>query len=80
MPQYSCTEYFEKVVLPRRPYLRREWCIAVLKTHVRCERQQDNRWRFRAPVPDLNGRYLRVITLSDRTTIRNAFPDRRFSE
>jgi hypothetical protein len=29
-------------------------------------------------VPELAGRYLRVITLADRLTIHNAFPDRRF--
>jgi hypothetical protein len=30
-------------------------------------------------VPELGGRYLRVITLADRTTIHNAFPDRGFT-
>jgi hypothetical protein len=29
-------------------------------------------------VPTFGGRYLRVVTLDDRTTIHNAFPDRRF--
>jgi hypothetical protein len=27
-------------------------------------------------MPELNGRYLRVITLRDKLTIHNAFPDR----
>ena len=31
-----------------------------------------------AAVPELGGRYLRVVTLEDRTTIHNAFPDRGF--
>lgn len=29
-------------------------------------------------VPELDGRYLRVVTLADMVTIHNAFPDRRF--
>jgi len=29
-------------------------------------------------VPELEGRFLRVITLEDRVTIHNAFPDRQF--
>ena len=28
--------------------------------------------------PDLDGRYLRVVTLEDKVTVHNAFPDRRF--
>jgi len=47
MAAYGFTEYFEKEVLRKRPYLQKEW-------------------------------YLRVITLADRVTIHNAFPDRRF--
>ena len=41
MAEYTFTEYFEKEVLCKRPYLR-------------------------------------VITLEDKVTIHNAFPDRRF--
>jgi len=41
MAEYTFTEYFEKEVLRKRPYLR-------------------------------------VITLEDKVTIHNAFPDRRF--
>ena len=78
MPEYRFTEYFEREVLRKRPYLQREWCVAVVEQPTRVERQEDNRWRFWAPVPGLGGRYLRVITLDDRTTIHNAFPDRGF--
>jgi hypothetical protein len=38
----------------------------------------DSRFRFWAPIPELGGRYLRVITLADKVTILNAFPDRGF--
>jgi hypothetical protein len=78
MPEYRFTTYFEQEVLRKRPYLRREWCVRVVEQPVRAERQEDNRWRFWAPVPELEGRVLRVITLDDKITIHNAFPDRGF--
>lgn len=78
MSRYSFTDYFETKVLLRRPYLKREWCIYVIENAVRSERQQTNRYRFWAAIPELEGRYLRVITFEDRVTIHNAFPDRRF--
>jgi hypothetical protein len=78
-PEYRFTEYFEREVLRKRPYLRRAWCIAVVEQPIRVEPQEDNRVRFWAAVPELGGRYLRVVTLEDRTTIHNAFPDRGFS-
>jgi len=78
MPQYRFTEYFEKEVLRKRPYIRKEWCARVLDNPIRSEPQEKNRYRFWGEVPELRGRYLRVITLADRVTIHNAFPDRRF--
>ena len=78
MPVYTFTPYFEREVLRKRPCLRREWCIAVVQMPVRFARQEDNRWRFWAPVPELDGRFLRVITLDDGCTIHNAFPGRGF--
>jgi len=78
MREYRFTEYFEQEVLRKRPYLRREWCILVVEAPLRVERQDDNRYRFWARVPELEGRVLRVVTLDDQTTIHNAFPDRGF--
>ena len=78
MPQYRFTEYFEKEGLRKRPYIRKEWCARVLDNPIRSEPQEKNRYRFWGEVPELRGRYLRVITLADRVTIHNAFPDRRF--
>ena len=78
MPEYRFTAYFEREVLRKRPYLRREWCIAVVEHPIRVERQEDNRHRFWAVVQDLGGRYLRVVTLDDKVTIHNAFLDRGF--
>ena len=60
--------------------MKKEWCIRVIEDPVQVEQQEKNRYRFWAHIPELEGRYLRVITLSDRRTIHNAFPDRRFTE
>jgi hypothetical protein len=78
MTAYSFTDYFETEVLRKRPYLKREWCIHAIENAVRSGPQGEDRYRFWAPIPELEGRYLRVITLEDRVTIHNAFPDRRF--
>lgn len=78
VPAYRFTAYFENEVLRKRPYLRKEWCTSVLENPVRCELQEHNRYCCWAAVPELGGRYLRVITLEDKVTIHNAFPDRRF--
>lgn len=78
MPRYFFTVYFEEKVLSRRPYLRREWCIRAIEHPIRAERQEDNRFRFWSDVPDMPGRFLRVVTLEDQVTIHNAFFDRRF--
>jgi hypothetical protein len=78
MTEYNYTEYFEKEVLRKRPYLKKEWCIAVIENPLRVEPQEFNRFRFFGTVSELEGRILRVVTLSDKKTIHNAFPDRGF--
>ena len=78
MTQYQFTEYFEKEVLQKRPYLKKEWCIYVIENPLRMEAQEHNRFRFWGIIKELDNRILRVITLEDKTTIHNAFPDRRF--
>ena len=78
VPEYEFTEYFEKEVLRKRPYLKKEWCIRVLKEPLRSELQEGNRYRFWGKIEELEGRVLRVITLEDKITIHNAFPDRGF--
>ena len=79
MSEYRFTAYFEQEVLRKRSYLRREWCIRVVQAPLRVERQEDNRYRFWGAVPELDGRILRVVTLDDKLTIHNAFPDRGFT-
>ena len=78
MPEYKFTAYFENEVLRKRSYLKREWCIKVVENPIRFELQGHSRVRFWGKVEELGGRVLRVITLADRVTIHNAFPDRGF--
>ena len=78
MAEYRFTDYFEKEVLRKRPYLKKEWCIRVIEKPIRSEPQESNRYRFGAEVAELEGRFLRVITLEAQVSIHNAFPDRRF--
>lgn len=78
MIEYKFTDYFEQQVLQKRPYLKKEWCIYVVENAVHVEPQEHNRFRFWASIAEIGGRYLRVITLEDKITIHNAFPDRGF--
>ena len=78
MQPYRFTDYFENEVLRKRPYLKKEWCIRVIENPVKTELQEHNRYRFWAAIEELDGRILRVVTLEDKITIHNAFPDRGF--
>ena len=76
---YKFTDYFEKEVLRKRPYLKREWCVSVIEAPIKVEAQERDRFRFWGIIPELEGRILRVITLHDKRTIHNAFPGRGFT-
>lgn len=78
MQKYKFTPYFENEVLRKRPYLIKEWCIQVIESPIKTEPQEGNRFRFWGVIDELNGKILRVITLEDKVTIHNAFPDRGF--
>jgi len=78
MPDFRFTLYFQLEVLRKRPYLKREWCTYVVQNSIKTEPQEPERLRFWAKIPELDGRYLRVVTLKDKLTIHNAFPDRGF--
>jgi len=78
MKKYKFTNYFENEVLRKRSYLEKEWCIRVIESPVKIERQENNRYRYWAPIDEMDGRFLRVVTLEDQITIHNAFLDRRF--
>jgi len=72
------TRYFREQVLRKRPYIQIEWCERVIASPVSRVVQPDGRIRFWGLVPELDGRFLRVVTLADGETIHNAFPDRDF--
>jgi len=78
MKNYKFTDYFEKEVLRKRSYIQKEWCIKVLENPMKLEKQEHNRYRYWVPIEELDGRFLRVVTLDDQVTIHNAFPDRGF--
>ena len=78
MDEYKFTDYFENEVLRKRPYIKKEWCVRVIENPVKIERQEKNRYRFWGFVIEMGGKALRVITLDDKKTIHNAFPDRSF--
>ena len=78
MPDYKFTPYFENQILRKRPYLTKEMCIRVVESPLRVEPQEQDRYRFWGKVEELQGRFLRVVTLSDKLTIHNAFLDRGF--
>lgn len=78
MDEYRYTAYFESEVLRKRPYLKKEWCIFVIENAIRMEVQSDDRVRFWGRLKEFDDRVLRVVTLADRVTIHNAFPDSNF--
>ena len=78
MDKYRFTSYFENEILRKRPYIKKEWCARVIENPLKVERQENDRFRFWGNIEELEGKPLRVITLEDKVTIHNAFPDRRF--
>ncbi|MBT3186192.1 MAG: hypothetical protein HN343_01095 [Candidatus Thioglobus sp.] len=74
--KYSYTGYFENEVLRKRDYLKKRWCIDVINNPLKVEEQDNGRVRFWGVVKEVEGKFLRVVTLSDKTTIHNAFFDR----
>ncbi len=78
MNTYNYTDYFENEVLRKRPYIKKEWCVRVLKNPIMMEKQENNRYRFWGKIEELENMILRVVTLNDKVTIHNAFPDRSY--
>jgi hypothetical protein len=78
VPDYEFTSYFETQVMRKRPYLTKEMCMGVVRSPIRVESQDGDRYRFWGSVNELQGRFLRVVMLSDKLTIHNEFLDRRF--
>ena len=64
-----------RTTLAKWPNLTKELCIRVVEAPIRVERQETNRFRFWRAAPELEGKFVRVITLEDKVTIHNAFLD-----
>jgi len=74
------TQYFHAMRLrPDRAFIRDEWIQRVIESPVREVIQQDGRIRRWAAIPEMDGRFLRVILLPDAITVHNAFFDRSFT-
>ena len=78
--KYKFTQYFENEVLRKRPYILKKYCIKIIENPLKIEKQEQNRYRFYGKIDELNGKILRIVTLEDKITIHNAFPDRRFKK
>jgi hypothetical protein len=61
---------------PDRAWIKLEWIERVVKEPVRERLQLDGRVRRWAPIPEADGKYLRVVLLPDGETLHNAFFDR----
>jgi hypothetical protein len=73
------TAYFEAMrTRADRAAIKPEWIARVVSSPAREFTQQDGRIRRWGPVPEADGKYLRVVLLSDGVTVHNAFFDRGF--
>jgi hypothetical protein len=73
------TQYFLSTrQRPDRASVDINWIKAVAEKPVKEVVQADGRIRRWAPIPEANGKYLRVILLPDGKTVHNAFFDRGF--
>ncbi|MBI4650556.1 hypothetical protein HY745_04575 [Candidatus Desantisbacteria bacterium] len=80
MKKFKYTKYFIKEVLRKRPYIKKEWCHKIIKNPIKVEKQEENRYRFWGKVEEFDNKIFRVVTLEDKITIHNAFPDRGFEK
>lgn len=73
------TKYFESLSSRQdRAQIKMEWIQRVADSPEKEHIQADGRIRRWGQVPEMEGRYLRVILLPDGETVHNAFFDRGF--
>ena len=73
------TNYFKVVSKrPDRSIIKKEWIESAISNPEFEQLQEDGRIRIWTKVSEYQNRYLRVILLSDRETVHNAFFDRGF--
>ena len=74
------TRYFQALRnRPDRAIIQDDWIQHVIDHPVKEVIQKDGRIRRWAPIQEMDGKYLRVILLSDGETVHNAFFDRSFA-
>jgi hypothetical protein len=74
------TRYFAAMrARPDRAAIRDEWIERAVREPIREQVQADGRIRRWVQVSEAEGRYLRVVLLSDGETVHNAFFDRGFT-
>ena len=61
-----------------RAVIKLEWVERAINQPIKEVIQADGRIRRWVQIPEMEGRYLRVILLSDAETVHNAFFDRSF--
>ena len=72
----KATAYFEAIRRrPDRALIRDEWIERAMRQPIREHVQADGRIRRWVQVPEMKGRYLRVVLLADGETVHNAFFD-----
>ncbi|PZV26380.1 MAG: hypothetical protein DCF12_09875 [Snowella sp.] len=73
------TSYFDSTRnRPDRLSIKEEWSAYVIENPERIQIQTDGRIRIWARINEAEGRYLRVVLLSDNETVHNAFFDQKF--
>lgn len=73
------TEYFLAIrTRSDRAAIRDEWIERAINFPVRETIQADGRIRRWVQIPEMDGRFLRVVLLPDGETVHNAFFDRGF--
>ena len=80
MATYKYTQYFLNEVIRKRPYICKEWCVQIIENPIKVEKQENNRYRFWGEISEFENKIFRVVTLEDKKTIHNIFPDRRFKK
>jgi len=75
------TRYFQEMSSRAdRAIIKPEWIQRAIDQPIKEVIQADGRIRRWAQIPEMEGKYLRVILLSDGETVHNAFFDRSFKQ
>jgi hypothetical protein len=75
--RFSFHPYLVNVVLKRRSFTC-DMCVRVILNAAKVVRQDDGRYRFYGKLREFPGKWIRVVTLEDKTTVFNIFIDRDF--